>query len=166
MSEPAARRGRATLTVEVMIQSPLWNAEPMARDLINRAVAQAATLVPAEGEVSVQLVSDDAMRALNRDWRGSDKPTNVLSFPSALAATQAPGRILGDIVIAYETVAQEARAGGLPFGHHLAHLAIHGFLHLLGYDHESEPEADAMERLEVAILSQLDIPDPYNRGRS
>ncbi len=70
-------------------------------------------------------------------------------------------RLLGDVVIAYETTAREAQARGLPLDHHLAHLAVHGFLHLLGYDHESDKEAESMERLERDILARLDVPDPY-----
>jgi probable rRNA maturation factor len=86
----------------------------------------------------------------------------VLSFPAA-ASSRGEGPVhLGDIVIAYETTAHEAEAEGKPFAHHLAHLGVHGFLHLLGYDHESEPDADTMERLERAILARLGVPDPYS----
>ena len=112
------------------------------------------------------LTDDSAIRALNRDWRGKDEPTNVLSFPAA-----APGkagrarRMLGDIVIAYETVAREARAEGKPFDHHLAHLAVHGFLHLLGYDHETDARSRAMERLETRDPARLGVPDPYRARR-
>lgn len=166
MSERTARRARATLAVEVVVQSPLWNEEQSASDLVTRAIHEAAALAPAEGELSVQLVADEAIRALNRDWRGKDQPTNVLSFPSSSPSRNGAEPILGDIVIAYETVAHEARAEDIPFGHHLSHLAVHGFLHLLGYDHASEQDAELMERLEAEILSKLDIPDPYNRGRS
>jgi len=121
-------------------------------------------------ELSVILTSNRAIGALNRQWRGQDKPTNVLSFPAPKqatkrtakrAATRAAPRHLGDIVIAYETAAAEARAERKPFDHHLAHLAVHGFLHLLGYDHESDSEAEAMERRERMILSRLGVPDPY-----
>jgi probable rRNA maturation factor len=107
------------------------------------------------------LTDDAAIRALNNRWRGLDKPTNVLSFP-APAALQGDSPVhLGDIAIAYETVAREAESEGKPLAHHLSHLAVHGFLHLLGYDHESEPEAEAMEQQERAILARLRIPDPY-----
>ena len=104
-----------------------------------------------------------------------DSPTNVLSFPARnLSPSLLRGRVaeggkrrqvaprhLGDIVIAYETTAREAADEGKPFEHHLAHLAVHGFLHLLGYDHESDREAEKMERLEAAILARLAVPDPY-----
>jgi len=112
----------------------------------------------------VILTSDRAIRTLNRRWRGRDKSTNVLSFPAPSARKKpwrgAP-RHLGDIVLAYETVAREARAEGKPLDHHLAHLALHGFLHLLGYDHESHGQAEAMERRERRILARLGVPDPY-----
>ena len=110
------------------------------------------------------LTDDAAIRRLNAAWRGLDEPTNVLSFP----ARRHPrgGRVLGDIVIAYETTAREALAESKPFRHHLSHLAVHGFLHLLGYDHATDDEAEAMERLERAILARLDVPDPYEQGET
>jgi probable rRNA maturation factor len=100
------------------------------------------------------------VRRLNAQWRGIDKPTNVLSFPPA------PGgagdvKSLGDIAIAYETTASEARAEDKPFADHLAHLCVHGFLHLMGYDHELEAHAETMESLERVILARLGVPDPY-----
>ena len=115
------------------------------------------------------LGNDSAIRALNRDWRGKDAPTNVLSFPVRGPPTvrrtgsksQNRSPYIGDIVIAYETVAREAKAEDKPFGHHLAHLAVHGFLHLHGYDHENDRDAQKMERLERRILARLAIPDPY-----
>jgi probable rRNA maturation factor len=130
--------------------------------MLRRALAAAAALVPSDGELAVVLTDDAAVRALNRDWRGKDEPTNVLSFPArtARADRRAP-RLLGDIVIAHETAAREAAAESKPFMHHLAHLAVHGFLHLAGYDHEANEDADAMEGLEIAILARLDVPDPY-----
>jgi probable rRNA maturation factor len=101
------------------------------------------------------------MRALNRIWRGVDKATNVLSFPTKRAAEGPP--LLGDIVLAYDTIAREARRQRKPFAHHVAHLAVHGFLHLLGYDHEQHADAEAMEQAERDILRRLAIPDPYRR---
>src|SRR5438046_3160548 len=104
-------------------------------------------------------------RTLNHNWRGIDKATNVLSFP-ALQPTGPTGpddapRMLGDIAIAYQTTRREADEEQKPFDHHLSHLAVHGFLHLIGYDHETDGEAEAMESLEREILAQLGIPDPY-----
>jgi probable rRNA maturation factor len=111
------------------------------------------------------LTDDEGIRTLNRNWRGIDKPTNVLSFPALQPRgprleDEAP-RMLGDIAIAYETTRREADEEQKPFGHHLSHLAVHGFLHLIGHDHEQDQEAETMESLEREILAQLGIPDPY-----
>jgi probable rRNA maturation factor len=158
---------------EVLVVADGWRAEPDAESVIHRAIAAAADIVHAgsseansgEAELAVMLTDDAGIRTLNRNWRGIDKPTNVLSFP-ALPPTGGSGpddapRMLGDIAIAYETTRQEADDEQKPFDHHLSHLAIHGFLHLMGYDHETDDEAEAMESLEQEILAQLGIPDPY-----
>ncbi len=100
---------------------------------------------------------------LNAEWRGKDKPTNVLSFPAfAVRPGDALPPMLGDIVLARETLAREAEAEKKPFDHHLAHLVVHGLLHLLGYDHETAAEADEMEGAERRALARLEIPDPYS----
>jgi probable rRNA maturation factor len=109
--------------------------------------------------VSVVLTDDAAIRTLNRDWRGIDKPTNVLSFPAP--AGTGTDRMLGDIVIAHETLVRECHDEDRVFPHHLAHLTIHGFLHLMGYDHQTDSDADAMEALESKIMTALNLPDPY-----
>ena len=118
-----------------------------------------------DAELAIMLTDDGGIRTLNRNWRGIDKATNVLSFP-ALQPTGDTGpddapRMLGDIAIAYETTRREADEEHKLFDHHLSHLAVHGFLHLIGYDHENDAEAEAMEGLEREILAQLGIPDPY-----
>jgi len=157
--------GAAATTIDVTVEQAPW--EPAAEAAVREAIATAAdvlrALPAASGEVSVVLTDDVRIRALNRDWRKLDKPTNVLSFPALArpASGGAPAGLIGDIVIAYETTAREAAADGKPFAHHLAHLAVHGFLHLLGYDHETDTEAEEMERLETRILARLDVPDPY-----
>jgi probable rRNA maturation factor len=143
--------------IDIQVQSPLWDAEPAAADAVRTAIEAAAALAPAQGEISVLLTDDASVRTLNRDWRKVDQPTNVLSFPAAKPA----GALIGDIAIAYETVRREATAEGKEFLHHLAHLAVHGFLHLLGYDHQTDSQAEAMEGLERAALARLDIADPY-----
>lgn len=125
-------------------------------------------------EVSVVLTDDAAQRALNRDWRGKDAPTNVLSFPAlaraelAAGAAADPGRpiLLGDVVLALETTRREAEAAGKPLADHAAHLLVHGVLHLLGYDHETEADAASMEPLETAILARLGVADPYREERA
>jgi probable rRNA maturation factor len=153
---------------EVLVVADCWQTEPDAEAVIDRAIATAAEIVNAdlgEAELAVMLTDDAGIRTLNSNWRGIDKPTNVLSFP-ALPPTGAGGpddapRMLGDIAIAYETTRREADDEQKPFDHHLSHLAVHGFLHLIGYDHETDNDAEAMETLEAEILAQLGIPDPY-----
>jgi probable rRNA maturation factor len=115
---------------------------------------------PAQGAVTVVIDGDEHIRALNKQWRGQDKPTNVLSFPSP-DTQPGPERTLGDIAISYETAAREAKAEDKSFADHMAHLSIHGFLHLLGYDHESDDDAEEMEGLERAILARIGVSDPY-----
>ena len=110
-------------------------------------------------EIAVVLTDNSAVRLLNRQWRGIDAATNVLSFPNE--RSQGSRRFVGDIVLAQQTIAREANIERKPFAHHLAHLAVHGFLHLLGYDHENNRDAAVMERLERKILRRLAIPDPY-----
>jgi probable rRNA maturation factor len=158
---------------EVLVVADCWQTEPDAEAVIHRAIAAAAEIADAEvgeAELAVMLTDDAGIRTLNSNWRGVDKPTNVLSFP-ALQPTGPAGpedapRMLGDIAIAYETTRKEADDEQKPFDHHLSHLAVHGFLHLIGYDHEKDADADAMETLEQEILAQLGIPDPYaERGR-
>ena len=161
-SRPPRRRAPS---IDVVIESARWQKAPRAATVVRRAIGAAAPARARNAELSVVLTSDRAIRALNRRWRGRDKPTNVLSFPApARVPSKLPRgtpRHLGDIVLAYETVAREARAAGKPLDHHLAHLALHGFLHLLGYDHESHGQAEAMERRERRILARLGVPDPY-----
>ncbi len=113
-------------------------------------------------EVSFLFTDDATMRGINNEWRGKDKPTNVLSFPAfPLRPGMAPKPLLGDIVFALETVQREAMSEHKSFENHLTHLIIHGVLHLLGYDHENEDDAEVMESLERTILESLAIPDPY-----
>ena len=109
------------------------------------------------------LTDDSAIRVLNRDWRGVDAATNVLSFP-AHSAAGGDRPLLGDIVLAYETIAREARREGKPFAHHVAHLAVHGFLHLLGYDHERERRRRRWSRPNARSCGGLAIPIPTVRS--
>jgi probable rRNA maturation factor len=153
--------GRRRLVPDIAIESNLWRAEPQAEACVRDALDAAAGHVPGDGEISILLSDDQTVRALNRQWRGLDRPTNVLSFPAAVPKNDGIPPMLGDIAIAYETLAREAAEESKPLLHHLAHLVVHGYLHLMGYDHQSESEAEAMEALERDILLGLRIPDPY-----
>jgi probable rRNA maturation factor len=153
---------------EVLVVADCWRNAPNAEAVIQRAIAAAVERVDdsvANAELAIMLTDDSGIRTLNSNWRGIDQPTNVLSFPAlqppAPQKAGAAPRMLGDIAIAYETMRREADQDGKPFDHHLSHLAVHGFLHLIGYDHTNDDDAEAMEALETQILAQLGIPDPY-----
>jgi probable rRNA maturation factor len=122
------------------------------------AFAAAPPPSPASFEVAIVLTDDQEMRTLNRTWRSKDAPTNVLSFP---AGEQVSEGLLGDVVLAFETVSKEAREQAIPFSDHVSHLVVHGVLHLLGFDHLSAAAAEAMESLERQALASLGIADPY-----
>jgi probable rRNA maturation factor len=168
MQSAGAPVSSALPLTEVLVVAECWQTEPEAEAVIHRAISAAAEVADAdvgEAELAIMLTDDTGIRTLNNNWRGVDKPTNVLSFP-ALQPTgpqdaDDPPRMLGDIAIAFETLRREADEEAKPFDHHLSHLAIHGFLHLIGYDHENEDDAEEMEALEREILAQLGIPDPY-----
>lgn len=152
--------------IDILVESVGWSEETVLSDLTARSVAAAWQQVDGgqqpTSELSVVFTDDAAIKELNNDWRNKDKPTNVLSFPAfPLEPGQKPGPMLGDIIIAWETVVREAVEEGKPFDHHLTHLIVHGFLHLLGYDHQTEAQAEEMEGLERKILERLAIPDPY-----
>lgn len=147
------------------------------QDLSNRAGLAAADAAPelANPRLCASLIftTDAEVHALNREWRGRDKPTNVLSFPMLTRAQllelapEGPPEMLGDIALAHETCAREAEAKGVPLEHHTAHLIVHGLLHLAGHDHvHSDEEAEAMEALEIRALAKLGIPDPYGDRHS
>ncbi|MGM4930671.1 rRNA maturation RNase YbeY [Tardiphaga sp. 619_E2_N8_5] len=154
---------------EVLVVADCWSAEADADAVIHRAIEAAAAMVDtdtADAELAIMLTDDAGIRTLNQNWRGIDKPTNVLSFPALQPPEGADEpddmpRMLGDIAIAYETTRREADEEEKSFANHLSHLAIHGFLHLVGYDHEKDDEAEEMEALEREILATLGIPDPY-----
>jgi probable rRNA maturation factor len=158
------REGRDP-TVDVVIESEAWRDLPDAEDVAWRAVTVAASGAGIRNaEVSILLCDDHAIASLNGRWRGQEKPTNVLSFPAhplrGSVAIQEK-RVLGDVAIAYETLVREAREGGKTAAAHLSHLVVHGFLHLVGYDHETDDEAEEMEQLERDILARIGVADPY-----
>ena len=146
-------------SILVLIEYPHWKKTRGLVPLVKRAAAAALTASGPKGKstLTVLLTSDKKLRALNHDFRGKDKPTNVLSFP---AAKNAEG-YRGDVAIAYGVTAKEAKAAGKSLKHHAAHLTVHGVLHLAGHDHEKSRDARVMEKLEVKILAKLGIADPY-----
>ncbi|MET4699655.1 putative rRNA maturation factor [Constrictibacter sp. MBR-5] len=155
--------------IDVGIDDPAWSAALPDYESICRRAAVAAAAVRSEpqeaAEIALMLTGDAAVRDLNRTYRHMDKATNVLSFPGDADATPAGHpRMLGDVVLAYGTVSGEAEAQGKPLADHVTHLVVHGVLHLLGFDHEEDDEAAEMEGLEVRILAQLGIPDPYQEA--
>ena len=153
------------IAVDIAVEAEAWGDEDRWRPLVEKVAAAVAArdelIVPDHAELSLVLTDDARIRVLNRDWRGFDKPTNVLSFPAADADDDDPGPLLGDVIVAHETMAREAAAEGKSFDDHVAHLLVHGLLHLFGFDHETDEEAEEMEALETEILAGLGIADPY-----
>ena len=154
-----------TLNVEIAIESDAWDKADDLESMTTRAILTAGEILQTKlregAEVSVLFTNDVSVRALNKAWRKQDKPTNVLSFPAAKPGDLASAALLGDIILAFETISAEADEQGKSLSDHVTHLVVHGFLHLLGHDHEVEDEAVAMEASEVKILAKLGIADPY-----
>jgi probable rRNA maturation factor len=152
-----------TIVVEVEVVDPAWLAagdvESLAQDVVAATLVEVGRHVHPNAEISVRLCNDAEIRVLNLAWRNKDKATNVLSFPSP-AGNRSP--LLGDIVVAFEYVSEEARDAGRSLRDHLTHMLVHGMLHLLGFDHEKESEAEEMEGLERRILAKLGVDDPYS----
>lgn len=145
--------------IDIAVTFPEWgrgliDAEGVSRTAVSHILALLES--PKIGELSLAFVDDAQIQTLNRDYRGKDKATNVLSFPD-----NGPAPLLGDIVLAYETVREEAEQKSVSFVDHVTHLIIHGFLHLQGFDHETEGEAAQMEALEIQALGALNIDNPY-----
>ncbi len=154
------------IAIDIAVEAGAWPQEAELEILVHRAASAAlAELSPprtGHSELSVVFSDDANIRTLNAGWRGKDKPTNVLSFPAFPATGDAAlPPMLGDIVLAFETVAREAKLENKPLENHITHLVIHGLLHLLGWDHETDEEAEAMEAVERRALARLAIPDPY-----
>ena len=150
--------------IDIFVEAGAWPAEVELARLVDRAVAAAfaETGVSGASELSVVFSDDAHIRTLNAEWRDKDKPTNVLSFPAFPFPKDGPlPPMLGDIVLASETVSREAALEDKPLANHITHLVIHGLLHLLGHDHETDAEAEEMEAIERAALARLAIPDPY-----
>lgn len=152
------------LSTDISCETGDWDSLlPDAQALVRRAAeaAWAAAGSADSAELSILLTDDARMRVLNRDYRGKDNPTNVLSFPAGDEHAVGRPRLLGDIALALETIGLEAAEQSKSPGNHLSHLTVHGVLHLLGHDHDTELQATAMEALETEILRGLGIADPY-----
>ena len=155
-------------SLEVTIEAEQWLAVVTEPDKICRRAMRAALQGGNSGAgplaISLVLSDDSRVEALNAQWRGQQRPTNVLSFPAGTSGFPLPPnepRPLGDVIVAVETVCREAEAEGKPIVDHLAHLVVHGTLHLLGHDHTDTREAEQMEALERHVLAGLGVPDPY-----
>jgi probable rRNA maturation factor len=159
----------AVPVLDILVEAGEWPSKArlkrIAEKVLGAASAELKLDLPEGAELSLLFTDDAHIKSLNRKFRGKSKPTNVLSFPGAPAANGGIGPILGDIVLAEETVSREAEGEGLTLEAHLTHLILHGFLHILGYDHEDDGEAGLMEGLETAILGGIGVADPYERQR-
>ncbi len=159
------------LDIQIAVEADGWPEEAELETVSSHVLEAAATFLQAEEkqpfpamppEVSLVFSDDAQVRAINAEWRGQNKPTNVLSFPAfPLVPGGKPGPMLGDIIIARETVEREAADLDKSFNDHLTHLMVHGFLHLFGYDHMDSEEAERMESIETRILASLGLSDPY-----
>ncbi|WP_372423949.1 rRNA maturation RNase YbeY [Salinarimonas chemoclinalis] len=151
------------LTLELTLEAGTWEQLGDLEGLCARAAEAALVVAGVEGLVSLQLLltDDAAIREINREWRNLDKPTDVLSFPAAPAPGHPGPRPLGDVVLAFETLARDAREEGKPLADHAAHLLAHGVLHCLGYDHDTDEAAEEMEALETRAMALIGVPDPY-----
>ena len=166
--------GSTSLEIAVIARDPLWrDAEPRFEDLARRAAEAvlhhdaACRGLAGQVEASIVLADDALVRDLNRTYRRRDRATNVLSFANDGRPDGVTGpRLLGDVILARETVVREARDQGKPVAEHMCHLVVHGMLHLLGFDHDGAPQTEGMEALEVAILAGLGIANPYARAPS
>ena len=173
VKRPMTRQERtSSIEIAIDVRCDAWRAAvPAAEEVCRRAAhaALAGAVLPSGGELSIVLADDAAVRELNRDWRHIDAPTNVLAFPgdpdmpvqTGAPLDDAPPLLLGDVIVAFETTQAEALRDAKSLADHLAHLIVHGTLHLRGYDHENDTDAEEMEALETAILEGLGIADPY-----
>lgn len=156
--------GSTGLSIDLRVADERWAVLGDCDHFAAQVLGIAAGRLPAAGEASILLTNDAEMHALNRQWRNIDKATDVLSFPGEGPEIPGQPQYLGDIAIGYDTALCDAEAMGRPFEAHIAHLLIHGFLHLMGYDHIEPEDAKVMEPLEAEILAGLGWPDPYATG--
>lgn len=160
------------MEIDILIEAPDWGAVDLERlaQVASVAVLQDLSLDPTKHALSILACDDARIAVLNGDFRDKPAPTNVLSWPAEDRAPDTPGALpdladlpdeLGDLAIAFQTCAREAADGDKPLAHHVTHLLVHGLLHCLGFDHETDLDADLMEATETRILARLGVPDPY-----
>jgi probable rRNA maturation factor len=163
--DPTEADRRARLVADIAIQAGDWPPLEDLETLVADCAAAVITFVELDEEagVAIAFADDAAVASLNAQWRDQAKPTNVLSFPAAENAPSLPdgAMMLGDVILADGVVRHEAHEMGLPLDHHIRHLVVHGLLHLLGFDHESDADAEEMEELETDILAMMGVPDPH-----
>lgn len=152
------------LSIDLRVADSRWEGLGDLEAFAAHVLGLASSRMQAGGELAILLTDDAEMHALNKQWRGMDKPTDVLSFPSDQPEIPGQPQYLGDIAVGYETALRDAEAMKRPFEAHASHLLVHGFLHLLGYDHIEPEDAKVMEPLEADILAGLGWPDPYATG--
>ena len=157
-------RDNDRLSLDLRIADARWEALGDLEALAAGVLGRAASHIKSTGELAILFTDNAEMRALNSQWRQRDKPTDVLSFPSGQPGIPGQPQHLGDIALGYETALLDAEMMHRPFEGHVSHLLIHGFLHLLGYDHIETEDAQVMEPLETEILASLGWPDPYASG--
>ncbi len=159
---------RSLPEIAILVEAGEWPPEVKLRPLVENAITAAIDSVASpfapSAELSLVFTDDARARSLNHRYRGKDIATNVLSFPASQPTPKTFGPLLGDIVFADGVISREAAKDELTFEHHLTHLVVHGFLHLVGYDHGNDDEAAVMENLETAILARLGVADPYGGG--
>lgn len=157
--------------IDIAIEDERWSEklphlQALSEEIIEHSLRATEFPDDAVMEINIVFESDAFIQNLNKQYRGKDKPTNVLSFPQINDISAAQTGNLGDIVLAYETVEHESEEQGKTFEHHTQHLLVHGVLHLLGFDHENDDEAEEMEGLEIEILQALGIKNPYETDKA
>lgn len=156
---------KMTVHYDISITDDSWENEAYLAKIVDKVLSATLDRLgfgKLDSELSLVFTNDNEICKINAQWRHIEKPTNVLSFPAfPISAGEMPGPMLGDIVVAYETVMREATDENKSFDDHLSHLIVHGLLHLMGYDHQTDEEAEEMEQLEREILHNLGIGDPY-----
>jgi probable rRNA maturation factor len=161
---PSNEGQSADLSIDLRVADPRWQSLGDLDAFAAHVLSLSAARMQRGGEIAILFTDDAEMQTLNRHWRGKDKPTDVLSFPGDGPQIQGQPVHLGDVALGYETALRDAEAMGRPFEAHASHLLVHGFLHLLGYDHIEHEDARVMEPLEADILAGLGWPDPYATG--